>query len=339
MSILRRLFGWLGSKAATLQVIEARGDNYVCGRAYGTSARRNIRYRLEQFVDDDDFEAGMDKLRAVHATCERRYPQYLREIEGIADGAGVDYWKLFYFNVPEIADADSGCTSIASRQNGEVVLVHNEDGGSGERARDGVLLHYVLPAVSFYAFAYAGELPGACYGWNAHGVFHSVNYLEPIDEDIAGRLPRTFTARSLLEATDVEDGIARLKAARDASGYHYYLGKGSRIVCIEQFRDDVSVKEVGGIEVHSNHYLHAGFAERADAGKHSRVRYQQARKLLLAERDPLQVLADRTNAPFSICTRKDEELHTLSTVRFRPSQRKVEIFEPETLTLYRTFDL
>src|SRR4029077_2828980 len=141
MGFLQGLFGG-GSPSTALQIIEAQGDNFACGRAYGAAARRHIAWRLENFIDDDEFEDSKDDLAAVHETCKRYYPQYLRELQGMADGAGVDYWKLFYFNVPEIADRDSGCTSIAGRTNGQAFLLHNEDGVSEERAQDGVLLHY-----------------------------------------------------------------------------------------------------------------------------------------------------------------------------------------------------
>ena len=321
-----------------LKIIEAQGDNHACGREYGAATRRHIVRRLENFVDDDAFADSTQELRAAHDTCKQFFPQYLRELEGIAEGAGVDFWKLFYFNVPEIADRETGCTSIAGRSNGEVFLLHNEDSVAEERPQDGFLLHFTTPTASFYGFAYAGELPGACYGWNSHGVFFSVNYLYLQDDpDVRGRVSRTFVARHLMEASDIEDAVARLKSGHSASGYHNYVGKGDRLVSVEQFRDDVSVKEVNGIDAHANHYLHAKFAPEAGTDKHSRLRYDRVCKLLREQLDPLQVLADRTNAPYAICTRQDEELHTLSTVRFLPLQHKVEVYEPETLRLQKHF--
>ena len=67
--------------------------------------------------------------------------------------------------------------------------------------------------------------------------------------------------------------------------------------------------------------------------KHSQMRYDRVSKLLLEGYDPLRVLADRADAPYAICTLKNEELHTLSTVRFLPLHHRVEVYEPKTLEL------
>jgi hypothetical protein len=53
----------------------------------------------------------------------------------------------------------------------------------------------------------------------------------------------------------------------------------------------------------------------------------------------LRVLADRADAPYAICTLQNEELHTLSTVRFLPLQNRVEVYEPKTLELRAALNL
>jgi hypothetical protein len=322
-----------------LKIIEARGDNFACGLEYGAAARRHIVWRLDNFVEDDEFTESMPDLHAAHDTLRKIFPQYLRELEGIAEGARVDFWRLFYFNTPEIADRESGCTSIAVRTDDEAYLLHNEDSVGEERSMDCVLLHFALPTATFHAFAYGGELAGACYGWNSHGLFFSVNYLPPIAADMEGRISRTFVTRHLVEAASIDDAVGRLQSGGNASGYHHFIGQGDRIVSVEQCLDEVRVAEVNGIEAHSNHYLHPRFARQGTAERHSRLRYQRARKLLDQQLDPLQVLADRSNAPLSICTREDEELHTVSTVRFLPRENRVELYEPETLRLEMDFPL
>ena len=195
-----------------------------------------------------------------------------------------------------------------------------------------VFVHYALPTVSFYAFVYAGELPGTSYGWNSHGVFFTCNYLYlGFGVGLQGRVSRTFVARQLMEATDNDDAVTKLKSGHSASGYHNFIGKEDRLVSVEQYRDDVSVKEVVGMDVHTNHYLHAQFAVKMKSYKHSKMRYDRVSRLLREGYDPLRVLADRAHAPYAICTLQNEELHTLSTVRFLPVQHRVEVYEPKTL--------
>jgi hypothetical protein len=320
---------------STLEIVEARGDHYSCGRDYGAATKRNIIWRLNNFVDNEEFEDSSRELHAAHENCKQYFPQYLRELQGIADGAEVDFWKLLYFNFPELSHADSGCTSIAIREANETLLVHNEDSVGEERGQDGFLLHYALPTMSFYAFAYAGELPGTSYGWNSHGAFFTCNdlYLGFGVGLQDRRVSRTFVARQLMEATDIDDAVTKLKSGHSASGYHNFIGKRDRLVSVEQFRDEVSVEEVVGTDVHTNHYLHPRFAAKMESYKHSRMRYDRVNTLLREGYDPLRVLADRADAPYAICTLKNEELHTLSTVRFLPLQHRVEVYEPKTLEL------
>jgi hypothetical protein len=319
---------------STLDIVEARGDHYSCGRDYGAATKPNIVWRLERFVDSEEFNRSSEKLHAAQETCKQHFPQYLRELQGVADGAEVDFWKLFYFNLPELSDTDTGCTSIARRQGNKTLLVHNEDSVGEERSHDGFLVHYTMPTVSFYAFVYAGELPGACYGWNSHGVFFTCNYLYlGFSPGLQERVSRTFVARQLMEATDINDAVTKLKSGQNASGYHNFIGKKGRLASVEQFQDEVSIRDVAGTDIHSNHYLHPQFAAKMESYKHSRMRYDRASRLLREGQDPLRVLADRTDAPYAICTLQNEELHTLSTVRFLPSQHRVEMYEPQTLQL------
>src|SRR6516162_9442813 len=325
---------------STLEIVEARGDHYSCGRDYGAATKRNIIWRLNNFVDNEEFEDSSRELHAAHENCKQYFPQYLRELQGIADGAEVDFWKLLYFNLPELSDSDSGCTSIAIRGAYETLLVHNEDSVGEERLQDGFLVHYTLPTVSFYAFAYAGELPGTCYGWNSHGAFFTCNYLYlGFGVGLQGRVSRTFVARQLMEATNIDDAVTKLKAGHSASGYHNFIGKEDRLVSVEQFCDDVSVEEVVGTDVHTNHYLHPQFAAKMEPYKHSRMRYDRVNTLLREGYDPLRVLADRADAPYAICTLENEELHTLSTVRFLPLQHRVEVYEPKTLERQASLNL
>ena len=319
---------------STVEIVEANGDHYRCGRDYGAATKRNITWRLNTFVDNEEFQDSSRELHAAHENCKQYFPQYLRELEGVADGAEVDFWKLLYFNLPELSHSESGCTSIAIRDANETLLVHNEDSVGEERLQDGFLVHYTLPTVSFYAFAYAGELPGNSYGWNSHGAFFTCNYLYlGFGVGLKGRISRAFVARQLMEATDIDDAVTRLKVGHSASGYHNFIGKEDRLVSVEQFRDEVSVEEVVGADVHTNHYLHPQFAEMMDSYKHSRMRYDRVNKLLREGHNPLRVLADRADAPYAICTLKNEELHTLSTVRFLPLHHRVEVYEPKTLEL------
>ena len=323
-----------------LKLIEAKGSPYECGRIFGDATRENILYRMNWCTPDGMFERHQAALPQINDACEKHYPQLAQELKGIADGAGIDYWRLLLLNSPEIREEVSGCTTIAVNENDKLSLMHNEDGGGNDRAADCFLLHYSLEnGCSFYAFAYAGVLPGCSYSWNSHHLYFSVNYLKPIGMNLAGRVPRNFVSRAMIEAENVEAAIAFLKNSHDASGYHYYLGQGERLCSIENHGNRVSVKEVAGVDIHANHYLHPMFAPAASSSEHSRIRLAQARKLVGDGQEPMRVLTDRAHAPNAICTRQHEALNTISTIEFLPKEKRVTLFKPETLEREQSFVL
>lgn len=305
-----------------LKIIEATGDYFTCGKTFGTSCIKNIANRLKRELANNSTEIYKNELKEIDTLCKKFYPEYIIELKGIAEGAKVDYWKLLLLNSPELMERHQGCTSIAISNKKEFYLVHNEDGNSNEDIENCIILHYTLPHCSFYAFTYAGELPGASYGWNSHGLYFSVNYLKPINNNINEKISRNFIARKMLELNNIDNVKKIIKNGQDMSGYHYYMGQGNKLISIENFQDEISLNKVIGINIHTNHYLHRKFTKRANGKENSLIRQNQAEKLIKKGFQPLKILADRANLPNAICTKFGEGLHTISTVGFYPQKKK-----------------
>lgn len=322
-----------------LRVIEAAGDYFKCGQIFGSLCADSIVFRIDRELPTDALETYREELRNVDDLCRELYPEYIRELEGVAEGSGADYWHLLLLNTPELMERHQGCTTVAVSNNREQYLVHNEDGNANERTEDCVLLHYILPDRSFYAFTYAGELAGGSYSWNNSGLYFSVNYLKPINIDFDGRVSRNFVARKIIEAESIETAVSVLEHGQDVSGYHYYMGHAGRLVSIENFQNEVSLKEVTDTDVHANHYLHEKFASRAQGKGNSLTRQERAEELRNAGTEPLQILADRDNLPNAICTEFGEGLHTISTIGFYPQKGVVRLYEPGTLALGKEYPL
>jgi len=314
-----------------LRVIEARGDYFACGKIFGASCAESIAFRIARELAEHPSEKYQLELKKVDTLCRKLYPEYVSELEGIAEGSGASYWDLLLLNTPELMERAQGCTTVAVSNAREQYLVHNEDANADERSEDCVLLHYVLPDRSFYAFTYTGELAGGSYSWNSCGLYFSVNYVKPIDINFDGRVSRNFVARKLIEVENIEAAVAILEHGQDVSGYHYYMGQGDRLVSIENFRNEVSLLEVEGTDVHANHYLHNKFLERVTGKPNSIMRQQRAEELRDQGVAPLNILTDRANLPDAICTNFGEGLHTISTIGFYPQEQKIRLYEPGTL--------
>jgi hypothetical protein len=81
-----------------VQSIEVAGDAYQVGRGLGDAAARAIRetvVHLARFRALARDWSGSDRLKALLGAAREAYPEYVREIEGIADGAGIAFDDIF----------------------------------------------------------------------------------------------------------------------------------------------------------------------------------------------------------------------------------------------------
>ncbi|PSN46475.1 hypothetical protein C0J52_06877 [Blattella germanica] len=121
------------------------------------------------------------------STVKKSFPQYVVELQGIADGAKVPFYKE--------------------------LLGHNED------ARPEVLGHYYLVSAHivnsapqgrwkvkeehFTSLCYAGYLPGLTMSFNQHGFIFTCNSIRP-KRIIPGKMPRALlSAKNLVQAQEI----------------------------------------------------------------------------------------------------------------------------------------
>ncbi|MEV8644012.1 hypothetical protein AB0V79_25040 [Mesorhizobium ciceri] len=88
-----------------IERVRAKGDAFSIGVAIGqatapTSFERG--FRTEYYQALDAYWRGSDYVKNLEAAARATYPQYVREIEGIAAGSGQDFETIFL----KICDAD-----------------------------------------------------------------------------------------------------------------------------------------------------------------------------------------------------------------------------------------
>ena len=84
-----------------LGFITASGDAHVVGRALGAAsahALREVVPALDRFRALQREWSGTDRVRSLEAAARAAWPRYVREIEGIADGAGIAFETVFLWN-------------------------------------------------------------------------------------------------------------------------------------------------------------------------------------------------------------------------------------------------
>ncbi|XP_067002948.1 beta-alanyl-dopamine/carcinine hydrolase [Anabrus simplex] len=238
----------LGRRNA-IPILYTRGTHYEVGFDVGRTFSGLIQSFLSSYKELNDIylplyetEAGRKVYEETLQSVKDNFPQYVREMEGTADGAGVPFHKLFLLHLDDIVSNVihgpsksqyincNGCSSICCNQPGEEVLGHTED------ALNIVLNHFYFVSAHiisetpqgrwgvkeerFTSLCYAGHLPGFTMSYNHHGLVFSVNVISA-KKLVSGKTPRYFLTRAMLGAENMVQvqQILRDKGCGAAEGF------------------------------------------------------------------------------------------------------------------------
>ncbi len=246
---------------------------------------------------------------------EESTPQYVEEMRGIAEGAGVEFDDVLVLNCMEAITSDAlhlGCTSLAMgpevTATGSVLIGHNEDWIPEDIVN--VFLVHAQPEKepAFLAITYGALLPNI--GFNACGIAQCCDSVYPGDARVG--VPRTLVSRGVLAARTLSEAIRAACNRRRDAGYNHLIAHESG----EIYNVEVSARKFemlhsdDGIEVHANHYVHPTMQAIEKAGGdlvNSHIRMNRARRMMAAQRGTAdtesiqKILADHVNFPQSIC--------------------------------------
>ncbi|MEQ8710910.1 MAG: C45 family peptidase [Rhodospirillales bacterium] len=323
-----------------LKQFEFSGSHYDIGVALGrlsADSIRNIIPKMERVIALRRLWLGSDRLKQIEAASRAAFPEYIQEIEGIADGADVPFQDVLIWNcrgdlpigpgpVPEGA---LGCTTVmtAGGADGEVEIAHNEDGHKWLKGLCHLVTLKPKDAPSVTSFYYPGLISGHNFGFNEFGLVQTVNNIRPGDQK-AG-LPRHIISRASLACHSMDEALALFRRTDRASGFHYALARRGdrRLLSVEAPASGCAVREVTGQAAHANHLVFKEFDDLAqEITPSSRFRQEKAEQILAAKGEGacsgLEILGNTDNADFPICLKRtdlEETSYTLATARFRIS--------------------
>jgi len=305
-------------------VVHVSGTYREMGRQIGEAQRAAVQNSIQNahvVLKETRSELKMDWESAILHSQKylpfalKRYPKYVDEIRGIAEGADVDFEDLMVVTVLEALTSDAlhlmRCTCMAVSQersaNRHVLAAHNEDWVS-EDENDVYVIHAEpKDAPPYLAMTYGGLLPNV--GFNAYGIAQLINSVYPKDSRVG--VPRLVLTRAVLEAKTPGQAIDAAIIPRRAAGYNHMIVHESG----EMYNVEVSARRFSILYsdnnsiVHTNHYLSRNLQKIEDSPEDltsSRVRYFRARRLLsqtdLHTIESLQAIQrDHINYPSSIC--------------------------------------
>ena len=281
-----------------IPLVRVSGSHREIGRQIGEACRGKIAHSVENARSllaeayeqlELTWDGAKIQSRKYLPFAEERFPQYVDEIRGIADGANVAFDDLVTLNTMEAVTTDAlhltRCTSMAVNDertaDGHVLAAHNEDWVPEDE--DDVFIVHARPddEPPFLAMNYGGLLPNI--GFNAYGMAQLIDSVYPSDARIG--IPRLMVGRAVLAATKPDDAIRKAIVPHRAAGYnHLLLHESGEIYSVEvSARQFDMLYAHDGYMVHTNHYLTPKMHEVEDDPDSliaSRVRYHRASRLL-----------------------------------------------------------
>ncbi len=279
-------------------MVRIYGSHRQMGQQIGEDRREQVKHSLENARVllaeayqqlELTWEGAKIQARKYVPFSEERYPQYVDEMRGIADGAGVSFDDVMVLNAMEAVTTDAlhltRCTSFAVNEertaDGHVLAAHNEDWVPEDE--DDVYIVHAKPddEPPFLAMNYGGLLPNI--GINAYGIAQLIDSVYPNDSRIG--IPRLVVSRAVLASRNPAEAIRKALVPHRAAGYNHLLVHESG----ELYSVEVSARRFDilygydGYMVHSNHYLSPKMQEIEDEPEElisSRVRYFRAKRLL-----------------------------------------------------------
>jgi len=315
---------------ASLPVLRIAGDHRTVGRAVGAATAPVLR---EAVAFDAALPAGRSRDEQLALAAQYRAatragtPWLVAEIDGAAEGAGVDPLALFAASIEEIwavPPSQAGTTEAVRGRCSDMVIgppftadghlwvAHTNDLGQPSEAKI-VAVEWRVPGEPVVFSLGIG--PWISVGWNDGGLSLTGNELTPNDERVG--VPRLLMVREQLTARTLDDAVAAALRPDRASSYNtVFAHRDGRAANVEGSGGDAVVRAFGFGDTlaHTNHYVEPAMLRyEGDAAyaHRSAVRYERACALLAgaAAAVPGTVtpallrawLADHAGAPDSIC--------------------------------------
>ncbi len=315
----------------TIPVIEARGSHREVGQHIGQACQPRIRKTLTGLRDILSKGVTWEQMRqqSTHYLEFSRlvYPQYVEELEGIAEGANVPFEEVFLSVCEELWESVAwrGCTDMAARgpatKDGSTLIAHTNDLLPQSQEHLVILKVQVGDEPEFLGISSGGIAISA--GFNAAGISLTGNQLD--NNDIRPGVPRLLVVRAILSSRYLSEAKDHCLLPQRASSYNNVLADGSgEVYCMEGSATNCAPIYIAeNILAHANHYVSPAMrhfeADPKNIGN-SVLRHNRAMCLLRENYGQLTpnlfqtLLADHVGYPSSICKHGTETVTVFSII-------------------------
>lgn len=332
--------------ADPIPLLEVRGTYRQVGQQIGEALKPKVQHTLalarESLPPGVSWDEMLRQSDPYLASSRAIYPQYVDELYGIAQGAGVPFRELFLEMCEELwgpaawqwggAPAQRGCTDFAARGRAtadrSTLLAHTNDLPAAMEEELVLLKVQAGDEPEFLGVSPGGLAFSA--GLNAAGISLTGN--EVSSNDVRPGVPRLLIVRAILAARRLEEAMRACLLPQRASNYNNVIADDwGEVYSMEGSATDCEPIYIeGDILAHANHYASAPMrrfeADRSEIGG-SVLHHNRAWRLLrdnIGQLTPelFQVLlADHANYPNSICKHGVDSVTVFSMI-VRPEERR-----------------
>ena len=195
-------------------------------------------------------------------------PELYQEMQGIADGANVDFNKLFIYQSFDelflflmksgaINIADGHCTTVGvyGRKDLPNYVTHNNDIPTYHEGAVTVLkIKYPNSDLVILQQTFAGQIGQN--GVNNYGVGVGMNTIADLATSDQG-IPVSFNVRKILESKNTSDAVTYLKSVHFGTAMNYMIADREKVISVETWENNVVVLDIydGNYAAHTNHTL------------------------------------------------------------------------------------
>jgi len=314
----------------SLPIVEARGTHREVGLQIGTQCKDRIQNMFAGLRDDlprgASWDAMLEQSRAYLEPSRKVYPQYIEELEGIADGAEVPFEDVFLLMCEELWEdvAWHGCTDMVARgkatTDGITLIAHTNDLLPKTESMLVTLKVQAGSEPEFIGISVGGIAISA--GYNAAKISLTGNQLD--SNDTRPGVPRLLVVRAILGSSSLNEAMTHCLLPSRASSYNNVIADGSgEVYSMEGSATDLEAIYIkDDVMAHANHYVAPSmrrFERDRSVNANSIIRHNRAEYLLRQNYGKLTpelfrtLLADHAGYPTSIC-KHGLETHTVFSV-------------------------
>ncbi|GGC76379.1 acyl-CoA--6-aminopenicillanic acid acyl-transferase [Thalassobacillus devorans] len=301
------------------EVIILSGSSFEIGFQHGQKAKKQVTNSLQTYEKMFEEYSSMSWKDAIEKAClhisaiEKYNENFLKEMEGLAKGAGVTFEDVLVLNArSEIALINSmdGCTAFALTQpkTTKTWLAQNWD-WKGEQTDSIVQLDIEQEALPSIQMITEAGIIGKI-GMNNSGIGVCLNAL--VTDTWKPKVPIHLGLRSILESASLEEAYSKVANDQMASAAHFLIASRSEeMVSMEVSPVHTAERHVkGGTLTHTNHICSENMKKevKEDALPDSFSRFSSVNNLVaqikekdIGKEDLFEILSSHENYPSSIC--------------------------------------